>query len=261
MILTNKKEAFKQFYLSTEGKKMLALAEMFLDQLRLQIETGMVDNFNRDYRYQTEQYTFLYRFSCGADGSVQFVVHHRKRRYDMISVYYCPEVSHFLPEESVVTLDHTTGFHSSPALKLPYFDEVLGKVISVSESRIVDLFIPSELVHQIERKKMKYPEDDLAHAKHTLNQHRSAFTKGTFTSLAHTLKVIEETLPLMERELADVEQLKAINALSGWLSHDIPKQIGDHAYLHEEVRLKKESRLLEDFHRYYLKALDIRERS
>lgn len=257
---SKKEEAFKQFYFSMDGKKLIAFADMFLDQLRLQIQTGMVDDFTRNYRYKTELYEFLFNFTCDYDSSVQFIIRDRKNRYDLLSIYYCPDINEFLEDECWACLSIGNDSHLYNALKLPYFNGVLTKVISVNDARTLDLFIPFELVEQIERRKMDFPEDHMAHAKHILTQHRKSFSKTTFASVAHTLKFIEETLPLMATSDFSVDELTEINHLEEWLSSDIPQVIEEHALLQEHQRTANENPLLEKFHRYYLKALDIRER-
>lgn len=257
-ILKNQRnEPLKEFYFSMEGKKLLAYTELFLEQLEEQVRNRTITDFNRDYRFQTRQYEFLFCFSRSTDGMVDLLVTEREDKFQVMAIYYDPGIDGFLTNE--VYLYQDNQYLAYTMEEFSFFSNVLSKMRGVSEARIVDMQIPAHLLAAIEGKRLEHPTELLQEVKNFLLEKRSAFAPATYSNILHMIRTIEEAIPYMEGPIYAKEHRARANRLLHSLSDEILPVLSNYAFKDETDRIKLDNKLSEELNRFYLLALDVAE--
>lgn len=258
MFHNSKRDAFTQFYLSMEGRKILAYGELFLSQMREQIENDVITDFNRDYCFSTENYQFIFRFTKEKEGELVFLVYHLAKKHYLLYIRFYSFQNAFSRKHSFAYFLYKNDLLSFPVFDFPFFEEILHQFYLVTKARTKEIVIPFELIEQIERQKNLYPKESLEKIKEMLNDYRSLFSKHAFSTIAHAFKTVQETLPLLEKQ-DDSDYIKLVNTFTSAICDELPRVIKEYVLLSSLEREKQEEKLLENIHRFYLLALDIQE--
>lgn len=253
----NKHDSFFEFFYSVEGKKLIALSELFLDQLGQQIQNGNITDLSCDYQYNTSDYLFQLIYSKRADGYIYFFAFHKKERQNVLEIVFSSSTGEFLNTISEAFYLHKNHWHSVYVVEYRLFNSLIEKMDKLVFHRYVDIDIPEELVNEILCMKEESVQEIITRAKELLRKHRPFFQKRVYANVVHTVKTLEETLPLFENPLKS--QQANVKELQQMITRDLLGVIEEYIGLSDERRTQQEEKLSHYMHLFYVKALDVQE--
>lgn len=250
-----KKESFFSYYVTGEGRKVVQLAELFLEQMHEKIQREEITDFSRDYRFTSGNYILKLIYSERENNLVKLFVRDIKKQWNVLELRYCndgDEVTRHICEAFYV---HKKQVHlvrmSEYALFKPLLDKM--KKVVFSQHIDIDIHIAPPLVEEANKLHGVTAPEVVASARVLLQQHRKVFDKKTFSITAHTIKTLGNTAPLLPHKNPISDELNRM------IMYDLVGVIQEYVQLSKERRIEQEEKFLVYMNRFYLKALDVQE--
>lgn len=254
----NKMNSFNAFYYGPEGKKMLALATVFLDSLHEKIKEGECLDVAFDYRFDTPDYAFKLIYSKRSTSNIKFIIYDVKEEIDRIKCAFSSVHGGLLPAFSNVYFVHKNELHAVYLDKYSLFHPLIEKIKPLVVGRYIHVDIPKERIEEAIMGHAESASEILSQIKGHLQANRSLFRKEVFPMIAHTMKTLEQTVMYGSDETHAAEKTVA-SELTDMIKRDLSPIFQEYMALSAEQRIAQEEKLLIYLHRFYLKALDVQE--
>lgn len=246
-----KRDAFLAYYYAGEGRNLIALAELFLEQISEKIENGEIVDFSRDYRFTTGDFTFKLIYSEQEKHVVKFFARDTRKQWNLLELRYSSggdEIKRHVCEAFYV---HKKQWHSVYMSDYALFRPLLDKMKKVVRTRYIDIDIAPHLIERVDNLRLLTAPEVIATTRELVQAHRNLFDKHFFSIITHTIKTLEETVPLLEESNPFSEELTRM------IRCNLLEIIQKYVALSEEGRTKHAEKLTEYLNGFYLKALDV----
>jgi len=221
------------FYTLHEGKYMLQLGEVFLDDMYQKIKNKTITNFTKDYASYTPEYEFVFRFTGMTPSTYSFHIYDRKTQERMVMICYLSGSRCFSDNRDYAKIIEGKTKHIFSVHTVPWFQTILEKVKRIDSVRIEDIHsFSSSSSRQPEQEELPLYED-------------ASFVADLPSSLqeswATMQSLVQKALPVLT-QAGDTESIYQLEKLT---KEDHPQLLLLYTQLNGPYQQGKEEQLME----------------